>query len=64
MQTDPYRWSPVWEGSVKLVFAAENVLKERDIPFARLDGEGDGQVQLRVPWDHEERAREWLRGNA
>jgi hypothetical protein len=64
MQTDPSRWAPVWEGSEHLVFAAEKVLKERGIPFARVMGEAEGQIQLRVPWDEDERAREWLRGNA
>jgi len=64
MHTDPNRWAPVWEGSTVLVFAAEKILNEHGITYARLDSDKDGQVQLRVPWEDDERAREMLRGNA
>ena len=64
MQTDPSRWAPVWEGSTALVFAAEKVLNEHGIPYARLDADKEGQVQLRVPWEEDEHARAMLRGNA
>lgn len=64
MQTDPTRWAPVWEGSANLVFAAEKILKEHAIPFARVEADTEGHVQLRVPWEDDERAREMLRGNA
>lgn len=60
---DPQRWAPVWEGAVSLAYISEKVLRENGILFARIP-KGGGQVQVRVPWADDERARELLRGQA
>lgn len=59
-QPAPERWALVWEGHDSLADLTEKMLVEHGIDFARGIGAA-GKVEIRVPWEHEETARELIR---
>lgn len=56
-------WAPVWEGPRALAAVTEKILTEHGITFIEEAGEQEGRVQIRVPWDSDEHAKELLRGS-
>lgn len=53
-------WAPVWEGPRALAAMTEKILSEHGISFVEEPGEREGRVQIRVPWESDERAKELL----